>query len=66
MTGSSHVYSADMFYSQFQDDPLDSERFQRYRKCVLECGGSQDGFRNIVKFLGREPSVDAFYNDLLR
>lgn len=62
---SSKVYAADLFYSQFHDHPLDVERFQRYRKYVLESGGSQDGFQLLVNFLGREPSVAAFYNDLL-
>lgn len=44
---------------------LDIERVQCYRKCVLESGGSRDSFQNLVDFLGREPSVDAFYNSLL-
>ncbi|KAJ3494446.1 hypothetical protein NLG97_g4070 [Lecanicillium saksenae] len=62
----SDVYAADLFYSQFQNHPLDSEKFQRYRKQVLERGGSRDGFQLLVDFLGREPSVDPFYDDLLR
>jgi metallopeptidase MepB len=59
------VYAADLFYSEFQDHILDNERIQRYRKCVLESGGSRDVFQNLVDFLGREPSVDAFYNNLV-
>ncbi|EHK42241.1 hypothetical protein TRIATDRAFT_30031 [Trichoderma atroviride IMI 206040] len=61
----SKVYAADLFYSEFQNHTLDTERVQRYRKCVLESGGSRDGFQNLVDFLGREPSADAFYNSLL-
>ncbi|KAK6443974.1 metallopeptidase MepB [Trichoderma asperellum] len=59
------VYAADLFYSEFQKHTLETERVQRYRKCVLESGGSRDGIQNLVDFLGREPSVDAFYNSLL-
>ncbi|KAL7896877.1 peptidase family M3 domain-containing protein [Trichoderma sp. SZMC 28014] len=51
----SKVYAADLFYSEFQDHILDTERVQRYRKCVLESGGSKDGFQNLIDFLGREP-----------
>ncbi|KAL7927015.1 hypothetical protein ACQKWADRAFT_327005 [Trichoderma austrokoningii] len=61
----SKVYAADLFYSEFQNHTLDTERAQCYRKCVLESGGSRDGFQNIVDFIGREPSVDAFYKSLL-
>ncbi|OAQ99621.1 hypothetical protein LLEC1_04745 [Akanthomyces lecanii] len=61
----SKVYAADLFYSEFQDNPRDTEKFQRYRQCVLESGGSRDGFQSLVDFLGREPSGDAFYNSLL-
>lgn len=62
---SSKVYTADLFYSEFQDNPRDTEKFQQYRQCVLESGGSRDGFQNLIIFLGREPLGDAFYNSLL-
>lgn len=61
----SKVYAADLFYSEFHDHPRDAERFKRYRQCVLESGGSRDGFQNLVNFLGREPSGDAFCHSLL-
>ncbi|TQV96368.1 hypothetical protein V2A60_003219 [Cordyceps javanica] len=61
----SKVYAADLYYSEFQDNPQDTERFQRYRHCVLEGGGSKDGYQSLIDFLGREPSSDAFYNSLL-
>lgn len=59
------MYTADVFYSEFQEHILDTERVQRYRQSVLESGGSTDGIQNLVNFLGREPSAEAFYNSLL-
>lgn len=56
---------ADLFFSEFQDNPQDIKKFQRYRECVLESGGSRDDFQNLIDFLGREPLGDAFYNSLL-
>lgn len=64
MGASSKVLAADLFYSEFRDNPRDTDKFQRYRQCVLESGGSKDGFQNLVDFLGREPSGVAFYNSL--
>lgn len=61
---SSQVYSADMFYSVFEKDPMDGKEGRRYRYMVLEKGGSQDELKTLVDFLGREPSTEAFYRDL--
>lgn len=61
---SSQVYSTDMFYSVFKKDPMNPAEGRRYRHTVLEKGGSQDEMQTLVDFLGREPSTDAFYEDL--
>ena len=61
---SSQVYSMDMFDSVFKKDPMDPKEGRRYRRTVLEKGGSRDEMESLVEFLGREPSSDAFYKEL--
>ncbi|KAG9661628.1 zincin, partial [Aureobasidium melanogenum] len=61
---SSRVYAADMFYSVFKDDPMDSVQGRRYRRLMLEKGASVDEMTTLVGFLGRQPSAEAFYKDL--
>ena len=61
---SSQVYSMDMFDSVFKKNPMDGKEGRRYRRTVLEKGGSRDEMESLVEFLGREPSSDAFYKEL--
>lgn len=61
---SSQVYSTDMFYTIFKSNPMDPEQGRRYRRTVLEKGGSQDEMKSLTEFLGREPKTEAFYKDL--
>jgi len=61
---SSQVYSADMFYTVFEKDPMNGKEGRRYRHMVLEKGGSQDEMETLKSFLGREPNGDAFYREL--
>ncbi|KAK5111675.1 hypothetical protein LTR62_004780 [Meristemomyces frigidus] len=61
---SSQVYSTDMFYSVFKKNPMDGKEGRRYRYTVLEKGGSQDEMETLKQFLGREPSTEAFYQEL--
>ncbi|KAF1346647.1 hypothetical protein BDV97DRAFT_378364 [Delphinella strobiligena] len=58
------VFSADLYHSMFEENPLDSEVGRRYRHMVLEKGGSQDEMKTLIDFLGREPSVEAFRKEL--
>ncbi|KAG4438531.1 hypothetical protein IFR05_006005 [Cadophora sp. M221] len=37
---------------------------RRYRTVLLEKGGSQDEMKTLKEFLGRDPSIEAFYKDL--
>ncbi|EPE06573.1 thimet oligopeptidase [Ophiostoma piceae UAMH 11346] len=60
----SQVYSTDMFYTVFRENPMDGKEGRRYRHTVLEKGGSQDEMRTLEQFLGRKPNGDAFYKDL--
>ena len=61
---SSQVYSTDMFHSVFKANPMDGKEGRRYRKQVLEKGGSRDEMESLKEFLGREPSGEAFYREL--
>ena len=53
-----------MFYAAFKKDPMDPEAGRRYRHQVLEKGGSQDEMETLKDFLGREPTTDAFFEEL--
>ncbi len=60
----SKVYSTDMFYAAFKQDPMDGKQGRRYRHAVLEYGSSRDELDSLKEFLGREPNSDAFYQEL--
>jgi thimet oligopeptidase len=48
------------FYSQFSQHPLDDPTSMKYRRTVLEPGGSMPGKEIVMRFLGRHQSTDAF------
>ncbi|KAH6981545.1 metallopeptidase MepB [Ilyonectria sp. MPI-CAGE-AT-0026] len=60
----SKVFAADMFYTVFSENPMDSEEGIRYRHTLLEKGGSQDEMVTLTEFLGREPEMNSFYKEL--
>lgn len=60
----SKVYAKDIFYSKFQQSPLDRKVGREYREKMLAPGGSKNLTGLFVDFLGREPTADAFYKDL--
>ncbi len=43
---------------------MDPEQGRRYRKMILEKGGSEDENEILKAFLGRPPKGDAFYQEL--
>jgi thimet oligopeptidase len=59
----SQVFGDDM-YTRFEHHPLDADEGSRYRRLVLERGGSVDGDVLVRDFLGREPRNDAFLRDI--
>ncbi|KAJ5750893.1 Neurolysin/Thimet oligopeptidase N-terminal [Penicillium manginii] len=61
---SCQVYSADIFYTIFKDDPMNKAASRRYRYQVLEKGGSQDEMTTLTQFLACEPEATAFYKEL--
>lgn len=52
-----------MFHSFFKENPMDKAQGRRYRRLVLERGGSIDEMEALKEFLGREPSTESFYRE---
>ena len=53
------VLSADAFSAFEETSPLSVETGRRYRREILEMGGSRPAMASFVAFRGREPQVDA-------
>lgn len=53
-----------MFYTAFERDLMDANEGKRYRRIMLERGGSVNEMETLLEFLVREPSNDAFYQEL--
>lgn len=45
-------------------DPMNTWEGRKYRRMVLEKGGSQHEMETLVQYLGRPPKMEAFYKDL--
>ena len=60
----SHVFGDDMYTLFEAAGPLSAEVGRRYRRTILERGGSVDGQVLVREFLGREPSNEAFLRGL--
>ncbi|CAH7684097.1 metallopeptidase MepB [Phakopsora pachyrhizi] len=61
----SQVFSADMFKTKFEADPMSKSIGKLYREEILRPGGSRDELESLKKFLGREPNDEAFLKRLL-
>ncbi|KAI1446289.1 hypothetical protein F5Y02DRAFT_425955 [Annulohypoxylon stygium] len=59
-----HVFAAEMFQGNFAEDPRSREAWNRYRKGILEYGGSRDELSMLEGFLGHAPSADALLREL--
>ncbi|KAK0124898.1 hypothetical protein ONS96_008776 [Cadophora gregata f. sp. sojae] len=60
----SKVFADDMFQTVFEKEPMDAKAGRRYRYAVLEKEGGQDEMKTLTDFLGQEPKMDAFFEDL--
>ena len=58
------VFAADMYQTVFKEDPLDATRGDRYRRSILQPGGSREELDSLEEFLGRPPNSDAFMKEL--
>lgn len=60
----SEVFAADMYYTKFKADPLNSDAGYLYKTLVIGPGGSRDATESLKEFLGREPNNEAFLEEL--
>ena len=60
----SEVYAADMFSVFAEEGMLNPVVGQRYRKAILEPGGTKDPLLLVTEFLGRKPNNKAFVEAL--
>ncbi|KAK2055368.1 peptidase family M3 [Colletotrichum caudatum] len=61
---SAQSFAADFFETCFARDPRDPEAWDRYRRGILEHGGSRDAMGMMTEFLGRETGADALLRSL--
>jgi metallopeptidase MepB len=58
------VFADDIFNTAFKQDPMNAEVGLKYRRTILEKGGSENGLKIMEDFLGRRPNPEAFYKAL--
>ncbi|KAJ6447185.1 H/ACA ribonucleoprotein complex non-core subunit NAF1 [Purpureocillium lavendulum] len=51
------IFAADIWKTCFRDDPMNAETARRYRKVILDKGGSGDEAAMLEELLGRPPST---------
>lgn len=61
---STRILAADMWYTHFQSAPLNQDAGLKYRKMILNYGGSQDEWKLLTSFLGRDPNIQAYFKDI--
>ncbi len=60
----SEVYALDMFSIFEKNGILDEETGMRYRKIILEKGGTEDPLELVKQFLNRKPNSEAFLKSM--
>ncbi|KAK6198782.1 oligopeptidase [Scheffersomyces amazonensis] len=60
----SSVFSADIFYTLFKKDLMNTESGIRYRDIILKRGGSREIMDNLIELLGRKPNSEAFLEEI--
>ncbi|CCH58546.1 hypothetical protein TBLA_0A07560 [Henningerozyma blattae CBS 6284] len=58
------VFATDMYYTKFAANPLETKVGVEYRDWVLARGGLYEIEDNLIQFLGRKPSNEAFLKEL--
>ncbi|KAH7103196.1 Metalloprotease [Auriculariales sp. MPI-PUGE-AT-0066] len=59
------VFAADMFAQVFKEDPMSPAAGAKYRREILNPGGSRDEIDSLKAFLGREPNANAFIEQIM-
>jgi len=60
------VFAEEFFESTFLEDPRSVSAWDRYRKGILEIGGSRDELELLVEYLGHIPTADPLLRDILQ
>lgn len=60
----SQVFAADIYYTKFKSNPMDTKVGVEYRDIILARGGSKEENDNLKELLGREPNNEAFSKEL--
>jgi metallopeptidase MepB len=63
-SNSAEVLAADIFESNFAENPRDQGAWDRYRRGILEYGASRDELHMLQEFLGRAPNPSALLRSL--
>jgi len=58
------VFAADVFETFFAKNPRDRTAWERYRRMILEPGGSRDEKKLVEEFLGRPLRTEAYLQSL--
>lgn len=58
------VFAADIYYTLFKADPMNTENGILYRDIILKRGGSREIMDNLEELLGRKPNSDAFLQEI--
>ncbi|GAB2280577.1 hypothetical protein Dimus_015204 [Dionaea muscipula] len=61
----SKVFAADIFASKFRDGLLNQYVGSQFRSKVLAPGGAKSPIESLSDFLGREPSIQAFVDNIV-
>ncbi|KAJ5725344.1 thimet oligopeptidase [Penicillium malachiteum] len=56
--------AADMWSSGFKETPISQQAAMKYRRQILDHGGSKDEHKAVEELLGRAPTSDAYLQDL--
>lgn len=60
----SEVFAADMYYTRFKANPMDTKAGIDYRDKVIGRGNTGDANDYLKDFLGREPTNEAFFQEI--
>ncbi|KAH7248622.1 peptidase family M3-domain-containing protein [Fusarium redolens] len=63
---SAHVFAEELFESTFLEDPRSVSAWDRYRKGILEFGGSRDELELLQEYLGHSPTAEPLLHDILQ
>jgi len=55
------VFAADVFDTAFAANPRDRKTWERYRRVILQPGGSIDAKQMVKEFLGRQVNPEALF-----